>query len=122
MSRTIILAIFVVALAVCGQTLLKYGVLQVGGVSFSTGEVWAGIRKVLSVPYILIGLAIYAVAGVLWLDVLSRLDLTMAYPMAGMSYVFALFIGALLFGETVSYWRILGVVLICGGVIVISRS
>jgi drug/metabolite transporter (DMT)-like permease len=58
----------------------------------------------------------------LWLDVLSKLDFSMAFPMVSLTYVFSLVIGRFVFHETVSLSRVVGVVLILGGLLFVVRS
>ena len=78
--------------------------------------------KVFSNPNVFVGLSLYVCASVIWLVVLSRVDLSFAYPMMGMSYVFVLFISKYLLKEDVMSFRWLGAVLICTGVVIISRT
>jgi drug/metabolite transporter (DMT)-like permease len=59
---------------------------------------------------------------VLWLDVLSKLDFSLAFPMVGLTYVFTLLIGRFFFGEQVGWERIVGVGLILAGVSFLVRS
>ena len=122
MTNTILLALICIALIVCAQTLMKYGVIHQGGINFTGGQIWEGIQKIFSSPYILIAIFIYAISALLWLDVLSRLDISLAYPMVSLSYAVAVIIGALLFGEHITYWRVIAVVLICGGVVALIKS
>lgn len=66
-------------------------------------------------PLVLAGLAAYIVSSLLWLLVLSRVNLSVAYPMAAASYVIVVAAGALR-GEPVSALRWLGVTFIVLGV------
>ena len=119
--RTVALGIFCILLLSAGQTSLKYGLLRVGGVSLLEAPA-AAIGKVFSTPYIVLGFIIYAISAVLWLDVLSRLDFSFAFPLVSLTYVFSLFIGRWVFGEQVNASRVLGVLLICAGLFFIIRS
>ncbi len=58
----------------------------------------------------------------IWTVVLSKLDLSLAYPMVSMSYVLVVFLSWLILKEPVNVMRIAGLVVICGGVLLISRS
>lgn len=122
MTNTILLALICIALIVCAQTLMKYGVTQVEGINFTGGQIWEGVRKIFSSPYILIGLFVYAVSAMLWLDVISKLDISLAYPMLSLSYAAAIVIGALLFHEPITWLRVIAVVVICGGVVTLIKS
>jgi drug/metabolite transporter (DMT)-like permease len=53
--------------------------------------------------------------------VLFKLDVSKAYPLVGLGFVFTAVIGALL-GEQVTSTRVLGIVFICLGVFIVGRS
>ena len=122
MVKTLLLAVFCIILLVAGQTALKYGLLQIGGTQFLGGSLLANVLKMFSTPYIVLGFTLYGLSAVLWLDVLSRLDFSLAFPLVSLTYVFALAIGAFLFKEQVTWTRIFGVLLICGGLFFIVKS
>lgn len=122
MFRTLMVAVFCIILLVAGQTLLKMGLLRVGGTSFLSGPLIQNVAKLFSTPYIVLGFVVYGVSAILWLDVLSRLEFSMAFPLVSLTYVFALVIGSLIFHEQVSLSRVAGVFLICGGLVFIVKS
>ena len=122
MLRTLAVAIFCITLLVAGQTLLKVGLLRIGGTSFLSGPLLQNVLKLFSTPYIILGFVVYGISAILWLDVLSRLDFSMAFPLVSLTYVFALLIGAFLFHEHVGWARILGVFCICAGLLFIVKS
>lgn len=122
MFKILMLAVFCMLLLVTGQTLLKIGLNQIGGIDFLGGAVLSNFWKIFRTPYIILGFAIYGISAVLWLDVLSKLDLSMAFPMMSMSYIFTLIVGAFVFGESVTWGRILGVACICGGMFFLIKS
>jgi drug/metabolite transporter (DMT)-like permease len=79
-------------------------------------------RHLASNGWLWLGLALFSISVVLWLGVLAKVQVSAAYPMASMGYVFVAIIGALWLGETLSPLRILGLLFICLGVFIISRS
>ena len=103
-----------------GQTSLKFGLNAIGGVSLADGV--AGIFKLLQTPWIIVGFGLYGLSAVLWLDVLSKLDFSLAFPMVGLTYVFTLLIGRFFFGETIGWERMLGVAFILMGIFFLVRS
>ena len=54
--------------------------------------------------------------------VLSRTEVSLAYPFVGLGFVFTALIGWLLFGDAVGPMLIAGIALIVLGIVVISRS
>lgn len=103
-----------VILLVSGQVLWKLGLDRLGGLSL---ESWP--RLLTSLP-ILGGLVIYAAATVVWFIVLSRTKLSLAYPLQSIAYILGMLAGLLVFKETVPPLSWLGVILILGGVTLIS--
>ncbi|MCA1379006.1 EamA family transporter [Bradyrhizobium sp. IC4060] len=72
--------------------------------------------------YLCAGLACYAIGIFLWLAVLSSNEVSVAYPMLAMGYVIAVVFSSLLLGETLPLARVVGIGLICVGVLLISRT
>ncbi|MCL4139940.1 UNVERIFIED_CONTAM: hypothetical protein GTU68_044120 [Idotea baltica] len=56
------------------------------------------------------------------LVVLSRVDISFAYPFLGLSFVLITAYGHFVLGESVNAWRIAGVLLICSGVALVAKS
>jgi drug/metabolite transporter (DMT)-like permease len=105
-------------LLVGGQFLWKLG-LQHNELGFRSLRT---VVQLIVSPYILGGLAIYAIATVLWLFILSRVDLGLAYPIQSMAYIFAVFGAYWLFNEPLSVPKIIGCLLILSGVVFIGRG
>lgn len=122
MPNTIMIALACIILLVMGQSFLKYGLVQVGGVNFTGGQIFVSVRRILSVPYIVLGFTLYGISSILWLDVLSRLDLSVAFPMVSLTYAFTMVTGAVFFDERVNLLRVTGVAIICLGVFLVGKS
>lgn len=122
MIFTLTIALVAILLLVGGQTLLKVGLNSIGGISLFGGNPIASLLGLFQTPWIILGLVCYGVSSVLWLDVLSKLDFSLAFPMVSLTYVFQLVIGRFIFHETVGVERIAGVLLILGGVFFVVRS
>ncbi len=114
------LIIFNVALAVSGQLAIKAGMKQIGVIHAS--NFFSLLLASLTNVFVLLGLLAYVVAAGTWIVVLSRIDLSVAYPMLSLGYVAILVLSALLLKESVGLVRVLGTVLIIAGVVLIYRS
>lgn len=68
------------------------------------------------------GIGCYAASMLFWLYVLSKLDLSKAYPMVALGYVLTFILGWMFLDEPVKPMRIIGLIVIVSGVIIISRS
>ena len=122
MVFTLLIALIAILLLVGGQTLLKLGLNDIGGVSLFDGDPLGSLLGLFRTPWIILGFACYGVSAILWLDVLSKLDFSMAFPMVSLTYVFSLVIGRFVFHETVGLDRIVGVCLILAGLFFVIRS
>ena len=120
MMRTILLSIVAIVILSLGQTSLKVGLNHVGG--FSLGEGLSSFGRLLSTPWVAIGFVCYGLSSVLWMDVLSKLAFSLAFPMVGSVYVFNLLIGRLFFHEMFGWDRMLGVGFILFGICCLVRS
>ncbi len=120
--QALVLAAICILLGIGGQTLLKLAIVRSGGMSILEIGVGGLIRKFMEVPYIVLGFGLYGVSAILWLQVLSKLDISVAFPMVSVTYVATLFVGRFLFDEPVNLSRIVGVLLICSGVFFVIRS
>lgn len=118
-----LLAIFVsVALAVVGQLLLKIGMLRVGRFSLNISTIVQQYTRILLNPLVVAGIVGFALSMLVWLYVLSRLELSVAYPFVALNYVLILFASHFLLKETITPLKIMGVAVIVIGVYLISRG
>lgn len=115
-----LLLVVSVLMAVLGQLLMKRGMLEFG--RFPIKELFQNVIPMFLNPWVFTGLAVFGISSVFWLAVLSRLPLSLAYPMVSLAYVVVTFASIILFKEHVSIIRWIGVMVICGGVFLISRS
>ena len=70
----------------------------------------------------LFGLLCYGLGFMVWLIVLSKAEVSYAYPLISLGYVFTAILARVLFGEAVGLMRISGIVITCLGVFIIARS
>ena len=117
-----ILLIIGILIGTCSQLLMKKGVESMGGVHLTNTQITVEIIKIFTNPYIIIGLFAIGISSLVWLHVLSKLDLSFAYPFVSISYIIIIFFGWLVFHEAVSALRVAGVAFIGAGVVLISRS
>ncbi|RTQ93158.1 EamA family transporter [Lysinibacillus telephonicus] len=77
------------------------------------------INVIFSIPFITGGF-LYVTATGLWLVLLSRIPLSIAYPMQSISYILGIIAGVVIFKETFTYHQLVGGVLIIIGVIILT--
>ena len=121
MSPFTFLLVFVsVCMNAAAQLTLRKGMLLVGTLSFGHSLELA-VRAVGN-PWLWLGFTCFAASISTWLVVLSRVSVGVAYPMASLGYIIATVAGVVFLGESVSLVRSAGLLLICTGVFLISRT
>lgn len=120
LAHPICLILVAVSLGAAGQLLLKTGV-DLARATAREGAVGLLLAAFTQVR-VLAGFSLYAVSSVLWLLVLSRSELSYAYPMIAVGYIVVVFLSWLVLNEQVGMLRLGGLALICLGVVLVARS
>ncbi len=111
-----------VLLNAAAQLLLKAGTNALGVLTLARGE-WLGtIFAVATSPHIVAGIACYVVSVGVWIGALSRVEVSVAYPMLSIGYVVNALAASYLFGEALTVQRWLGIGFIGIGVWLLARS
>ena len=111
-----------VLLNAAAQLLIKSGAETVGRFSFTASNIWhAGLHFALQWQ-ILLGLTFYAVSVVVWILALTRVQVSIAYPMLSLGYVVTAFAAWWLFGEALTAQKLVGIAVIIVGVVIVARA
>lgn len=106
-----------------GQILLKLGMMQPAvQAAMSGGGAMPVTQAVIAQPRVLAGLMLYGAATITWMLVLSRVELSLAYPFVGVSFVLVLLLSWLWLGEVPGLPQILGSLMVITGVLLVARS
>ncbi|WP_160033901.1 EamA family transporter [Paenibacillus sp. An7] len=105
-----------ILLLVSGQIVWKMGLEQQGGIQLSN------FVSVLFSPLILLGILFYGLATGLWFIVLSKLPLSVAYPLQSLAYAIGIVAAWYIFGESVPLNRWIGVAVIVIGAAIIAAK
>ena len=120
--NTLLIAILSILLSVAAQFSLKQGMSGNAVRAALTQPFTMGTAiTVLTDKFVMGGFVLYGVGAVVWLAVLSKWDVSRAYPLVGLGFVFTMLVGFML-GEQVTLLRALGVTLVCAGVFLIARG
>ena len=123
LTKSILLILISISIAVGGQILLKIGMNRMGNIAVnsmsSLGHLFLGVVKS---PMVLVGLFMYVISAAIWLVVISAVDLSFAYPFIGLTYVLILIVSKFILKEDVNPIRWAGAAIITIGVVVISRG
>lgn len=110
-----------VLIGVIGQLMLKAGLNSMGGLDYSAGLLKAHLR-LFSSPMVVGGVLSYIGSVFFWLYALTKTDLSYAYPFLSLSYLLILGASWLFLGEEIPLIRWVGVMVICAGVVLVSRG
>lgn len=111
-----------VLLNAAAQLLLKAGTNAVGPFEFAAANAFPVGMKLACEPHILGGIACYVVSLVVWILALSRVEVSIAYPMLSIGYAVNAVAAYYLFAEAVSPMRLAGIGVIILGVFIVARS
>ncbi|HXR19330.1 MAG TPA: SMR family transporter [Steroidobacteraceae bacterium] len=111
-----------VLLNAVAQLLLKAGSRAIVGVTVSFSNAWTLLERVAINPPIIGGLVCYAISVVVWIFALSRVDVSVAYPMLSVGYVVNAIAAWMLFGENLNAARLAGIGVIIVGVWLVARN
>ncbi len=112
-----------VSLSGLAQVSFKLGVSSASArAAMADGSIASALFAFAQSPAVIVGLAMYGVGTLIWLNVLSRMDLSLAYPFVGLSFLITALLGYLLFHEPFHPGRIAGTALVIAGVILVARS
>ena len=122
-GRVVSLALLLtsVVFAVAGQITLKTAMDNIGriGKGSAFGET---LTRALKEPRLWLGLTIFGISAIFWLVVLSRVRLSVAYPVVGISYILIVFLARFGLNEHVPALRWVGVTVIAIGIAIIGFS
>ena len=104
------------------QLLLKAGTNRIGEFAYSLENLVPIGTKVATNPFIVGGIACYVVSVVVWIMALSRVPVSVAYPMLSIGYVVNAVAASVLFGESVTAQKLVGIGFIIVGVWLVARS
>jgi uncharacterized membrane protein len=106
-----------------GQILMKNGMSQIGQIGG-----WGGLFNlstfvsIFTNIYVVGGLVLYAVSSFLWIGALSTSNVSFIYPLLSLAYVLTAILGFIFLKENISLLRWLGILVVCAGVFLVSRS
>jgi multidrug transporter EmrE-like cation transporter len=121
MLTTLMPLLLATLLGVAGQLVLKYAMSQMGALQLSAGVPML-IWRMATSPYVIGGLLIYGLGTFFWLIFLSRVPLSYAYPFISLGIVLGLLSAWGLFHEQVPPLRWFGMLVVCAGVLLVSRT
>jgi drug/metabolite transporter (DMT)-like permease len=103
-------------LTVTGEVLLKLGIDRLGGFEFSVSGLWRTFTN----WQVFLGFVLVFGGALFWLGVISRVDLSFAYPLLALNYLVLMVPARFVLNEQITLNRLLGAAIIVCGVVVIT--
>ncbi len=114
--------IFSVLLSAVAQLSIRKGMVVVGTIPEKLSEIWGYFWQVCINPWIFAGLTAYAISMLFWMYVLSKVNVSLAYPFQSLAYLVIAFAAYYTLNEPLSIQKILGIIIICVGVFILTLS
>ena len=116
------IALLSVMLNAAAQLFLKAVTNIIGTVSFGDANTLNTLMSIARIPWFWAGFACYGISLFTWIATLSRLPVSVAYPLVSIGYVVNALAAWWLFGESLTMQKLIGVGFIILGVILVSTS
>ena len=121
MTQIILISAVSILITVGANLFLKKGVMALGDLNFSFSGIFSAILNALQNAWILIGIFLYGVSFLLWLFIISKIQLNIAYPIVfSLQLILVAVASWFLFKEYLSLWQILGIALIMAGIFLLT--
>ena len=118
-----ILVIFSASLTVVGNILLRAGVDRAGGFSGQLAEIPSALWRLGRQPIFDGGIVLYLLAMVVWFRILATEPLSTAYPiMMSLNFVLVTLGAVILFRESFSLTKLIGLAIVLSGIFILSRG
>jgi multidrug transporter EmrE-like cation transporter len=124
MTRDVFTLIVVsVLMSALAQIALKGGMSSASvSHALASGDRWTAAATIATSPLVLLGLGLYFASALVWLLVLARIEVSLAYPFVGMGFVVTMLLGWWIHGDSLTAPKVAGTLLVALGVIVLARG
>jgi drug/metabolite transporter (DMT)-like permease len=111
--KIILLMLVVTSCLTLGQIMLKFAIRGSGG------DFLQQVFQIIISKHFVFTALLMIIAGLIWIYLLGRYNLSLIYPLISISYVLMLFASKILLHEKLSINTILGTIIICLGIVVL---
>jgi len=120
--KNILLILASVSLNAGAQVLMRKGMLKAGEISFGNGLFFKTLPLLLSNGLLWFSFLCYGLSIIIWMIVLSRVEVSFAYAFSSLGYVFVTVMGVFFLKENISILRIAGISVVCIGIILTAKG
>lgn len=119
---TFSLILISVILSVAAQILLKHGMSSPSVTQALQTDTIEGMISIATNISVILGLSAYVTSAGVWLIVLSKLDVSKAYPFVGLGFILTMFFAYFFLNEPLSSLKLVGTSFIFLGIVLVSMS
>lgn len=122
--KSIFLVLLAPIIGTMGQVFLKYGMREIGQITLIElkNNSCSILLSIFSNLWILMAIPLYIGGFILWLIVLSKFNLSFAYPFLALSFVMVPLLSSYIFGEHIPIMMWLGILVVFTGIVIIGIS
>ncbi len=111
-----------ISFTVYGQLILKHQINTLTVTPTGLELIPFYVKFIVTRPLVLSGFISAVLASVAWIGAISKFELSYAYPFMSLNFVVVVVLSLLLFGEQINLFKISGLILICIGVLIVSKG
>lgn len=112
-----------VAMSALAQILLRHGMSRPSvQAALGQGEAVPAVLAIASSPGVIGGLALYGLGAMVWLLVLARVPVSMAYAFVALGFLLTMALGCLVLGEVLTLRKVMGTLLVAAGVWLVATG
>jgi multidrug transporter EmrE-like cation transporter len=120
--KHIFLILASVSLNAGAQIVMRKAMLQIGEINMENKNVLSYLPQLVSNIFLWASFLCYGLSILIWIIVLSKVEVSYAYAFSSLGYILVTIMGVLLLHEQVSVLRIIGILVVCVGIILVARS
>ena len=120
--NNILIILIAVSLNAIAQIFLRKSMMRFSDTEFNFNTIADWLPQIVTNYYLWYGMVCYGISIIVWLYVLAKTEVSYAYPFLSIGYVITAIAAYTLFDENLSITRIAGILIICLGVTLISRT
>lgn len=122
MPHPLVFLFLAVAANALAQIVIKHGLNRLGELNWSAATAISTMFQVFTNGWVMSGIIACVISLAAWVVALSKLELSVAYPMVSVSYILTAIAGYYIFNESLSPERLAGILLITTGAFLLGRT
>jgi multidrug transporter EmrE-like cation transporter len=120
--KNIFLILASVSLNAGAQIIMRKAMLQIGEINLENKSAVSYLPQLIGNIFLWASFLCYGLSILIWIIVLSKVEVSYAYAFSSLGYILVTIMGVLLLHEQISVLRIIGILVVCIGIILVARS